>query len=177
MPFGLCNATAKFQWLMAQALTGKCANFVICYVDGVVISTPIELRVDNRALSWLKLYSVAQSSELHREMDSAVGWLQHGHWTYNEWQEPKRQQLEQEDGILSGVEGGWYAGIKDGLSFMDKKTYDSLPLTRWLDKSGKPIEDHPEIPTEHQGKAILERNSVMPMGLMLKSKIVREIVR
>ena len=55
--------------------------------------------------------------------------------------------------------------------------YDSLPLTRWLDKSGKPIEDHPEIPTEHQGKAILERNSVMPMGLMLKSKIVREIIR
>ena len=24
---------------------------------------------------------------------------------------------------------------------MDKETYDSLPLTRWLDKSGKPIED------------------------------------
>ena len=32
--------------------------------------------------------------------------------------------------------------IKDGFSFMDKETYDSLPLTRWLDKSGKPIEDH-----------------------------------
>ena len=31
--------------------------------------------------------------------------------------------------------------IKDGFSFMDKETYDSLPLTRWLDKSGKPIED------------------------------------
>ena len=29
--------------------------------------------------------------------------------------------------------------IKDGFSFMDKETYDSLPLTRWLDKSGKPI--------------------------------------
>ena len=24
--------------------------------------------------------------------------------------------------------------IKDGFSFMDKETYDSLPLTRWLDK-------------------------------------------
>ena len=30
--------------------------------------------------------------------------------------------------------------IKDGFSFMDKETYDSLRLTRWLDKSGKPIE-------------------------------------
>ena len=38
--------------------------------------------------------------------------------------------------------------IKDGFSFMDKETYDSLPLTRWLDKSGKPIEDHPELPKE-----------------------------
>ena len=57
---------------------------------------------------------------------------------------------------------------------MDKETYDSLPLTRWLDKSGKPIEDHPELPTEHQGKAILERSSGMRMEIMLKSKIVRE---
>ena len=32
--------------------------------------------------------------------------------------------------------------IKDGFSFMDNETYDSLPLTRWLDKSGKPMEDH-----------------------------------
>ena len=56
--------------------------------------------------------------------------------------------------------------IKDGSSFMDKKTYDKLPLTRWLDKSGKPIEDRPELPTEHQGKAILERNSGMPIEIM-----------
>ena len=31
--------------------------------------------------------------------------------------------------------------IKEGFSFMDKETYDSLPLTRWLEKSGKPIQD------------------------------------
>ena len=36
--------------------------------------------------------------------------------------------------------------IKEGFSFMDKETYDSLPLTKWLDKSGKPIEDHPQLP-------------------------------
>ena len=39
--------------------------------------------------------------------------------------------------------------IKDGFSFMDKEMYDSLPLTRWLDNSGKPIEDQPELPAEH----------------------------
>ena len=43
MPFGLCNATATFQRLMAQALTRvtkKYGNFVMCYVDNVVIATP-----------------------------------------------------------------------------------------------------------------------------------------
>ena len=43
MPFGLCNATAKFQRLMAHALIGvtkKYDNLVMCYVDDVVIATP-----------------------------------------------------------------------------------------------------------------------------------------
>ena len=36
MPFGLCNATATFQRLMAQELTSvtnKFGNLVMCYVD------------------------------------------------------------------------------------------------------------------------------------------------
>ena len=43
MPFGLCNATATFQRLMAQSLTSvtkKYCNLVMCYVDNVVIATP-----------------------------------------------------------------------------------------------------------------------------------------
>ena len=43
MPFGLCNTTATFQRLMAQALTNvtkKYGNLVMCYVDDVVIATP-----------------------------------------------------------------------------------------------------------------------------------------
>ena len=43
MPFGLCNATATFQRLMAQILTKvtkKYGNLVMCYVDDVVIATP-----------------------------------------------------------------------------------------------------------------------------------------
>ena len=43
MPFGLCNATATFQRLMAQALTRvnkKYGNLVMCFVDDVVIATP-----------------------------------------------------------------------------------------------------------------------------------------
>ena len=43
MPFGLCNATATFQRLMAQAftrVTKKYGNLVMFYVDDVVIATP-----------------------------------------------------------------------------------------------------------------------------------------
>ena len=67
--------------------------------------------------------------------------------------------------------------IKDGFSFMDKETCDSLPLTRWLDKSGKPIEDHPELAKEAPGKTILKKTRGIPIGIMLKSKIVRETLK
>ena len=43
MPFELCNGTATFQRLMAQALTSvtkKYGNLIMCYVDDVVIATP-----------------------------------------------------------------------------------------------------------------------------------------
>ena len=43
MPFGLCNATATFQRLMAQALTRvtkKYGNLVMCYVDDIFIALP-----------------------------------------------------------------------------------------------------------------------------------------
>ena len=43
MLFGLCNATATFQRLKAQALTKvtkKYGNLMMCYVEDVVIATP-----------------------------------------------------------------------------------------------------------------------------------------
>ena len=67
--------------------------------------------------------------------------------------------------------------IKDCFSFMDKETYDSLPLTRWLHKSCKLIEDHPEQPKERPEKTILKKTRGMPMGIRLKSKIVRETLK
>ena len=67
--------------------------------------------------------------------------------------------------------------IKDGFSFMDKETYDSLPLTRWLDKSGKPIEDHPELPKEPPEKTTLKKSRRIPIEIILKSKIVRETLK
>ena len=53
MPFGLCNATATFQRLMAQAftrVTKKHGNFLMCYVDDVVIAlSTLEDHIDRFA--------------------------------------------------------------------------------------------------------------------------------
>ena len=37
------------------------------------------------------------------------------------------------------------AEIKENFSFLNKDTYEALPLTRWLEKSGHPIPGHPEL--------------------------------
>ena len=60
---------------------------------------------------------------------------------------------------------------------MDKETYDSLPLMRLLDKSGKPIEDSPELPSEHRETTILKKKSGSPEEILLKSKIDRETLK
>ena len=50
MPLGLCNVTATFQRLMAQALTNvtkKYRNLIMCYVDDVVIAKPtLEVHIE-----------------------------------------------------------------------------------------------------------------------------------
>ena len=50
MPFGLCNATATFQRLMAQAVTSVTKIYgilVMFYVDDVLIATPtLEDRIE-----------------------------------------------------------------------------------------------------------------------------------
>ena len=140
-------------------------------------SEPFKLRVDNRALSWLKTYSKDQSY-IGRWIVRLDG--------YNMIIEHRTQDKHQNADSLSKKTEFYERQeqreadrpeIKDGFSFMDKETYDSLPLTRWLDKSGKPIEDHPELPKEPPEKTILKKNRGMPIGIMLKSKIVRETLK
>ena len=140
-------------------------------------SEPFKLRVDNRALSWLKTYSMDQSyigrwivrldgynmiiehrtRDKHQNVDSLSKKTE-----FYERQEQREADMPE---------------IKDGFSFMDKETYDSLPLTRWLEKLGKPIEDHLELPEEPQKKKILKKKRGMPIEIMLKSKNVRETLK
>ena len=140
-------------------------------------SEPFQLRVDNRALSWLKTYSMDQSfiGRWIVRLDGHNMIIEHRtrdkHQNADSLSKKTEFYERQEQREADRPE------IKDGFSFMDKETYDSLPLTRWLDKSGKPIEDHPELPKEPPEKTILKKTRGMPIGIMLKSKIVRETLK
>ena len=67
------------------------------------------------------------------------------------------------------------AEIKEGFSFLDKETYEALPLTRWLDKSGHPIPGHPELPVEKAVEIkILSKVDPVPLDLLLRSNLVQQ---
>ena len=67
------------------------------------------------------------------------------------------------------------AEIKEGFSFLTKETYEALPLTRWLDKSGHPIPGHPELPKEKAAeKKILSKEDPVPLDLLLRSNLVQQ---
>ena len=140
-------------------------------------SEPFKLRVDNRALSWLKTYSMDQNY-IGRWIVRLDGYnMIIEHRTRNKHQNADSMSKKTEFYERQQQREADRPEIKDGFSFMDKETYDSLPLTRWLDKSGKPIEDHPELPKETPEKTILKKKRGMPIGIMLKSKIVRETLK
>ena len=59
------------------------------------------------------------------------------------------------------------AEVKEGFSFLDKETYEALPLTRWLDKSGHPIPGHPELPVEKAAEIkILSKEDPVPLDFV-----------
>ena len=188
MPFGLCNATATFQTLMAQALTRvtkKYGKLVMCYVDDVVIATPtlkdrsFELRVDNRALSWLKTYSMDQSyiGKWIVRLDSNNMIIEHT--MRDKYQNPDSFSRKTEFHERLEQKQANQAEIKKGFSFLDKETYEALLLTRWLDKSGHPIPGHPELPVEKAAEIkILSKKDPVLLDLLLRSNLVqRELYR
>ena len=111
-------------------------------------SAPFKLRVDNRALSWLKTYSMDQS-DIGRWIVRLDGY----HMIVEHRMRDKHQNadnLSQKTEFYERLEQQQanQAEIKEGFSFLDKEIYESPPLTRWLDKSGHPIPGHPELPVE-----------------------------
>ena len=67
------------------------------------------------------------------------------------------------------------AEINEGFSFLDKETYEALPLTRWLDKSRHAIPGHPELPVEKAAEIkILSKRDPVPLDLLLRSNLVQQ---
>ena len=138
-------------------------------------SAPFKLRVDNRALSWLKTYSMDQSY-IGRWIVRLDGY----HMIIEHRMRDKHQNadsLSKKTEFYERLEQKQanQAEIKEGFSFLDKETYETLPLTRWLDKSGHPIPGHPELPVEKAAEIkILSKEDPIPLDLLLRSNLVQQ---
>ena len=138
-------------------------------------SAPFKLRMDNRALAWLKTFSMDQiyigrwivrldgyhiiikhrTRDKHQNADS----LSKKTEFYERLEEKQANQSE----------------INDCFSFLDKETYDKLPLTMWLDKSGHPIPGHPDLPVETAAEIkVLSRGESIPLDLLVRSNLVQQ---
>ena len=131
-------------------------------------SAPFKLRVDSRALSWLKTYSMDQSY---------IGrWIVRLDGYHMIIEHRMRDKQQNADSLSKKTE--FYkrlkqkqanqAEIKEGFSFLDKETYEALPLTIWLVKSGHPILGHPELPVEKAAEIKI------PLDLLLRSNLVQQ---
>ena len=138
-------------------------------------SAPFKLRVDNRALAWLKTYSMDQSY-IGRWIVRLDGY----HMIIEHRTRDKHQNadsLSKKTDFYERLEEKQanQAQIKDEFSFLDKETYDKLPLTRWLDKSGHPIPGHPELLVKMAAEIkVLARGDPVPLDLLVRSNLVQQ---
>ena len=138
-------------------------------------SAPFKLRVDNRALAWLKTYSMNQSY-IGRWIVRLDGYhMIIEHRTRDKHQNADSLSKKTEFYERLEQKQANQAEVKDRFSFLDKETYDKLPLTRWLDKSGHPIPGHPELPVETAAEIkILTRGEAVPLDLLVRSNLVQQ---
>ena len=138
-------------------------------------SAPFKLRVDNRALAWLKTYSMDQSyiGRWIVRLDGYHMIIEHR----TRYKHQNADSLSKKTEFYERLEEKQanQSEIEDGFSSLDKETYDKLPLTRWLDKSGHPIPGHPELPLEMAAEMkLLARGETVPLDLLVRSNLVQQ---
>ena len=138
-------------------------------------SAPFKLRVDKRALSWLKTYSMDQIY-IGRWIVRADGYhMIIEHRMSDKHQNSDRLSEKTEFNERWDQKQANQAEIKEGFSFLDKETEEALPLTRWFDKSGHPIPGHPELPVEKSAEIkILSQKDPVPLDLLLRLNLVQQ---
>ena len=106
------------------------------------------LRVDNQALSWLKTYSMDQAM---------IGrWIARLDQYHFKTIHRPRTQHRNADGLSKRTNDyvhrekivGALPEVSKGFSFMSQKDYEELPTVPYIDKHGKFIPNHPELPPE-----------------------------
>ena len=135
-------------------------------------SAPFKLRVDNRALSWLKTYSMDQSY-----IDR---WIVRLDGYYMIIEHRMRDKHQNADSLSRKTE--FYERLEQrqanqaGFSFLDKETYEALPLMRWLDKSGHPFPGHRELPVEKAAEIkFLSKRDPVPLPLLRSNLVQQEL--
>ena len=162
-----------------KAETFAVLTFVEKYRAITLGSAPFKLRVDNRALSWLKKYSMDQSY-IGRWIVGLDGFLMIiEHRMHDKHQNVDSLSKKTEFYERLEQKQANQAKIKEGFSFLDKEFYEGLPLTRWLDKFRHPIPGHPELPVVKAAEIkILFKKDPVPLDLLLRSNLVlQEISR
>ena len=168
----LSDTEMKYGALKAEMLA------VITFVEkyrAYLGSAPFKLRVDNCAPAWLKTYSMDQSY--------IGGWIVRLDGYHMIIEHRTRDKFQNADSLSKKTK--FYerldekqanqAEVKDGFSFLDKETYDKLPLTRWPDKSGQPIPGHPDLPVETAAEIeVLTRDERVPLDLLVRSNLVQQ---
>ena len=138
-------------------------------------SAHFKIRVDNRALSWLRTYSMDQSyiGRWIVRLDGYHMIIEHRMRDKHQNSESLSKKTEFYERLEQKQAN--QAEIKEGFSFLDKETYEALTLTRWLDKSGHPIPGHPELPVEKAAEIkILSKRDPVPLDLLLRSNLVQQ---
>ena len=106
------------------------------------------LRVDNQALSWLKTYSMDQAM---------IGrWIARLDQYHFKTIHRPRTQHRNADGLSKRTNDYVHREkivealpeVSRGFSFMSQKDYEELPTVPYIDKHGKFIRNHPELPPE-----------------------------
>ena len=135
-------------------------------------SAPFKLRVDNRAFSWLKM----DQSYIGRWVVRLDG----SHLVIEHRMRDKHQNadsLSRKTEFYERIEQKQanQAAIKEGFSFFNKETYEAIPLTKCLDKSGYPIPGHHDLPVEKVAELkILSKKDPVPLDLLIRSNLVQQ---
>ena len=152
--------------------TPKAGMFVVVTFDlkyCTYLGSGVKFRLNNRVLSWLKKYSISQSyiGRWIVRLDGYQMIIEHRMRDKHQNADSLSKKTEFYERLKQKQTN--QAEIKEGFLFLDGETYEALPLTRWLHKSG-----HPDLAGVKAENKIMFKNDPLPLELLLPSNLVQQ---